>query len=47
MKTEMLKSQFDTLEIPQADEPDVISIDISGSFEDVVQLCVQAIKAYL
>ncbi|VEI48143.1 gluconate kinase [Actinobacillus equuli] len=45
MKTEMLKSQFDTLEIPQADESDVISIDINGSFENVVQLCVQAIQA--
>ncbi|MDG2959838.1 gluconokinase [Bisgaard Taxon 10/6] len=47
MKEEMLKSQFDTLEIPQADEPDVIPIDVSGSFEDVVEKCVRALKPYL
>lgn len=47
MKEEMLKSQFDTLEIPQADEPDVIPIDVGGTFEDVVEKCVQALKPYL
>lgn len=47
MKEEMLKSQFDTLEIPQADEPDVIPIDVNGSFEEVVEKCVQALKPYL
>ncbi len=44
MKAEMLKSQFATLEEPQADEPDVIHIDISGSFEEVVNACIQAIQ---
>ncbi|OOF38130.1 gluconate kinase [Rodentibacter mrazii] len=44
MKTEMLKSQFDTLEVPGEDEPDVIHIDIDGSFEDVVQRCINALK---
>ncbi|TCP93529.1 gluconate kinase (SKI family) [Cricetibacter osteomyelitidis] len=44
MKTEMLKSQFDTLEVPQADETDVIPIDINGSFEDVVERCITALK---
>ncbi|HBO38189.1 MAG TPA: gluconate kinase [Pasteurellaceae bacterium] len=44
MKTEMLKSQFDTLEVPQSDEPDVILIDINGSFEDVVTRCINALK---
>lgn len=44
MKAEMLKSQFATLEVPQADEPDVIHIDISGSFEDVVNACIQEIQ---
>lgn len=47
MKTEMLKSQFDTLETPQADEPDVIHIDIDGSFDDVVERCVNALESLL
>lgn len=44
MKPEMLQSQFNTLEIPQADEPDVIFIDIDGSFEEVVERCVGAVE---
>lgn len=47
MKDSMLKSQFDTLEIPQADEPDVIRVDISGSFEEVVENCCAKLKALL
>ncbi|VEH67854.1 thermosensitive gluconokinase [Rodentibacter pneumotropicus] len=47
MKTDMLKSQFDTLEVPQEDEPDVIHIDIDGSFETVVERCVYALKPLL
>ncbi|MBN6069105.1 gluconokinase [Aggregatibacter actinomycetemcomitans] len=47
MKESMLKSQFDTLEVPGADEPDVIAIDINASFEEVVARCVQALKPYL
>lgn len=47
MKTEMLKSQFATLEVPQTDEPDVIHIDISASFEEVVEACIQAIQPHL
>ncbi len=43
MKPEMLKSQFDTLEIPQADEPDVIHISIDGTFEQIVERCVKAV----
>ncbi|HEY5716738.1 MAG TPA: gluconate kinase, partial [Psychromonas sp.] len=38
----LLQSQFDTLEIPQQDETNVINIDIKGSFEEVVQRCVAA-----
>lgn len=45
MKAEMLQSQFDTLEIPQADEPNVFFIDIDGSFDEVVARCVQAIQS--
>ncbi|PJG86104.1 gluconokinase [Conservatibacter flavescens] len=47
MKTDMLKSQFETLEYPQADEPDVIPVDIDGSFDDVVERCIQGIKPFL
>lgn len=47
MKTDMLKSQFDTLEVPQEDEPDVIHIDIDGSFETVVERCIRALKPLL
>ncbi|MEG9531052.1 gluconokinase [Mannheimia indoligenes] len=47
MKPEMLQSQFNTLEIPQADEPDVLFIDIDGSFEEVVERCVEAVKPLL
>ncbi|OOF59860.1 gluconokinase [Rodentibacter myodis] len=47
MKTAMLKSQFDTLEVPDADEPDVIHIDINGSFEEVVERCISALKPFL
>ncbi|WP_439257824.1 gluconokinase [Lonepinella sp. BR2271] len=47
MKEEMLKSQFDTLEIPQADEPDVIAVDIEGSFDEVVERCVRALEPLL
>ncbi|MEG9476427.1 gluconokinase [Mannheimia indoligenes] len=47
MKPEMLQSQFNTLEIPQADEPDIIFIDIDGSFEEVVERCVEAVKPLL
>lgn len=43
MKAEMLQSQFDTLEIPQADEPDVIPISIEGSFDEVVARCIKAL----
>lgn len=47
MKTDMLKSQFDTLETPGQDEPDVIHIDIDGNFETVVERCVNALKLLL
>ena len=44
MPIELLKSQFDTLEIPATDEADVIQVSIDGSFEEVVQRCIQAIN---
>ncbi len=42
MPVELLQSQFDTLEVPQHDETNVINIDINGCFEDVVQRCISA-----
>ncbi len=47
MKEEMLKSQFETLEVPGVEETDVIAIDINGSFEEVVERCVKAVKPLL
>lgn len=47
MKESMLKSQFETLEVPGADEPDVIPIDINTSFDEVVERCIQTLKPYL
>ncbi|QEH17410.1 gluconokinase [Histophilus somni] len=47
MKTEMLRSQFTTLEVPQADETDIYHIDIDATFEEVVQRCVEVIKPLL
>ncbi|MFP9228848.1 gluconokinase [Pectobacterium cacticida] len=44
MPTELLKSQFDTLEEPGRDEPDVLKIDIDGTPEEVVQRCVDALR---
>ena len=47
MKESMLQSQFETLEVPGADEPDVISIDINAPFDEVVERCIQALQPYL
>ena len=44
MPTELLKSQFDALEEPTAAEPDVLSIDIDGSFDQVVARGVTALR---
>ena len=40
MPTELLQSQFNTLEVPGEDESNVISIDIEGSFDEVVSRCI-------
>jgi gluconokinase len=44
MPVELLKSQFDALELPQEDEKNIIKIDIDGRFEEVVERCINAIK---
>jgi len=43
MPVELLKNQFETLEMPDASESNVIHIDIDGSFDEVVDRCVTAI----
>lgn len=47
MKAEMLKSQYDTLEIPQNDETDVYHIDIDATFDVVVENTIKKIKSLL
>ncbi|WCG82842.1 gluconokinase [Pectobacterium sp. A5351] len=44
MPTDLLKSQFDALEEPGSDEPDVLKVDINGTREEVVQRCVDALR---
>ncbi|MBE2894634.1 gluconokinase [Spirabiliibacterium falconis] len=46
MKTDMLRSQFDTLEVPQSDENDVDTINIDNSFDAVVADCISVIEKY-
>ncbi|MCG6200777.1 gluconokinase [Psychromonas antarctica] len=42
MPVELLKTQFNTLEIPQQDETNVIHISIEGTFEEVIARCISA-----
>jgi gluconokinase len=44
MPIKLLRNQFLTLEIPQEDETNVISIDIDGSREQVIERCVIAVQ---
>lgn len=43
-RSAMLASQFDTLERPQADESDIITIDIDKPLDDVITDCLTKIK---
>lgn len=43
-KPQMLVTQFETLEEPGADEPDVLAVDINHSVDEVVAATVAAIK---
>ncbi|TDQ59759.1 gluconate kinase (SKI family) [Mesocricetibacter intestinalis] len=47
MKADMLRSQFATLEIPQAEETDVYAVDIDAGFDEVVARCVAVIEPLL
>jgi len=44
MPVSLLRSQFDALERPGEDETDVLRVDISSPFEQVVEQCIAAIK---
>ena len=45
MPTDLLKSQFEALEEPGAEEPDVICMDIDTDIDEVVQRCVLALES--
>ncbi|CNE60879.1 gluconokinase [Yersinia kristensenii] len=45
MPTDLLKSQFEALEEPGAEEPDVICVDIDADIDEVVQRCVLALES--
>ncbi|WP_028868047.1 gluconokinase [Psychromonas arctica] len=47
MPVALLKSQFEALELPTADEKNVIKIDIDGSAEVVVQRCIEATQTLI
>ncbi|QUM79892.1 gluconokinase [Moritella sp. 5] len=40
---DMLKSQFNTLELPLKDEKDVLSVPIDGTIDDIVSLSITAL----
>ncbi|MFT5880568.1 MAG: gluconokinase [Moritella sp.] len=44
MPVELLKTQFNTLEVPLEDETNVIHISIDGTFDEVVASCVSAVR---
>ena len=45
LPTDLLKSQFDALEEPGSDEPDVLCVDIDADIDNVVQRCVLALQS--
>ncbi len=45
MPVALLKSQFEALERPQADEQDIVRIDINHDIANVTEQCRQAVLA--
>ncbi|KAK6344525.1 hypothetical protein TWF696_008159 [Orbilia brochopaga] len=45
MKDDMVRSQFVALEEPDSSEPDVVSVDVSGSLQEVQKDALREIKA--
>ncbi|ANE75170.1 gluconokinase [Dickeya solani] len=46
MPTGLLQSQFDALEEPDETETDVITVDINGQMDQVVERCAAALRAH-
>lgn len=46
MKKDMVQSQFDTLEVPGADEPDVVTVSIEQPLEQVIADAIAAIEQF-
>ncbi|WP_145931342.1 gluconokinase [Yersinia bercovieri] len=44
MPTDLLKSQFEALEEPGTEEPDVVCVDIDADIDEVVRRCVSALE---
>nr|POE74771.1 putative gluconokinase [Quercus suber] len=47
MKDSMVRSQFQSLEVPQSDESDVMSVDASGTSQEVLDLAVDVVQAVM
>ena len=47
MKKEMVQSQFDTLEVPGADEPDVVNVSIEQPLDAVIAAAIAAVEQKL
>lgn len=47
MPQSLLQSQFDALQMPGDDEPDVFTISIDGDFDQVVDRCVNTVAKHL
>lgn len=47
MKDYMVRSQFESLETPQEDEIDVLSVDASGNSREVQELSLAVVKKAL
>ncbi|WP_245615917.1 gluconokinase [Andreprevotia chitinilytica] len=45
-KENMLKSQFDALEVPGADEPDVLHVSANDNFEQVVANAIAGVRGH-
>ena len=45
MKDSMVKSQFESLEPPETDEVDCLTVDVSGDFEAVQGLAKEVVDA--
>lgn len=47
MKDTMVRSQFESLEAPQSDEVDVLSVDASGNSKEVQQLALKVVDSVM